>query len=522
MKTAYRNCVGLAVLLLAAVPYKAKAEAVPQAPRRAAFALIIGVNQSVDSDEQPLRYADDDAARYLDLFRSLGAEAHVMARLDENTSRLHPSVAVEALPPVHASFARLEKTLTADVRAAGSRGDTTVFYFVYAGHGRVRDDAGYLALEDHRLTEAEISALIRSVGASQTHVIVDACHADFLAYGRGPGGTRRPATGFVAMESLTRNDRVGLFLSTSATGESHEWEGFQSGVFSHEVRSGLYGAADIDGDGVVSYRELAAFVARANSGVVNERFRPQVVVRAPREHDGLVDLHPGLAHQIALDESEPSAHHLLEDESGVRLLDFHNGRGQRLTIIRPTGAKALFLRRLDDHKEFALPASPDVVTVASLIPSPEREGTRGAAHVAFSALFSFPFVRDDVDQFLSNELVATRTLDEPLDSGHRSSGRRLAGWAAAGAGVAAAAAGAILLVSAQHLRDGVAPTASPAEVQNTNAGIRTRNNWAIACFGVSAGAAVGAAWLLWPRSTPSGVVPQVSATGAELTWVGRF
>src|SRR5882672_7514616 len=69
-------------------------------PAYASFALIIGVNKSVDSDAPTLRYADDDAAGYLDLFRALGARSYVLTRLDENTRRVHQQVAAEAEAPV--------------------------------------------------------------------------------------------------------------------------------------------------------------------------------------------------------------------------------------------------------------------------------------------------------------------------------------------------------------------------------------------------------------------------------------
>ena len=74
------------------------------------------------------------------------------------------------------------------------------------------------------------------------------------------------------------------------TGESHEWAGFEAGVFSHEVRSGLFGAADADGDGRVTYAEIAAFVRRANEAIPADRFRPQVLARPPQGDGMLVDL----------------------------------------------------------------------------------------------------------------------------------------------------------------------------------------------------------------------------------------
>jgi len=97
----------LALLALLVLARTARAEApkvTADATSYASFALIVGVNKSVDDDVATLRYADDDAARYLDLFRALGARSYVLARLDDNTRRLHPQVAAEAMPPVRAEL----------------------------------------------------------------------------------------------------------------------------------------------------------------------------------------------------------------------------------------------------------------------------------------------------------------------------------------------------------------------------------------------------------------------------------
>src|SRR5262249_17771567 len=148
------------------------------------------------------------------------------------------------------------------------------FYFVFAGHGNVKNGQGYITLEDMRITGSDLADMVAKIPATRVHVIADACASYFLAYARGPGGERRPVSGFQDSRELASDPRVGLLLSTSSARESHEWEGFQAGVFSHEVRSGLYGAADADGDGQVSYREIAAFVSKANAAIPNERFRP--------------------------------------------------------------------------------------------------------------------------------------------------------------------------------------------------------------------------------------------------------
>jgi hypothetical protein len=118
---------------------------------KATFALIIGANKSVDENLAPLKYADDDAARYFDLFRLLGARTYLLSRLDENTQRLHPQTAAETDEPKRAAFDRAAADLARDVAQASARGLSTVVYIVYAGHGDVKNGQGYITLEDARV-----------------------------------------------------------------------------------------------------------------------------------------------------------------------------------------------------------------------------------------------------------------------------------------------------------------------------------------------------------------------------------
>jgi hypothetical protein len=229
------------VLVSLCLPAPARAE---KGEATATFALVVGVNRSVDEELKPLRYADDDAARFFDLFRSLGARTYLLTRPDENTGRLHPQAAAEAKLPNMPAWEEVLVRLSDDMEQARAREVKTVFYFVYAGHGNEKGGRGYITLEDGRLTGGRIAKdIVERVGAGEVHLMVDACHSYLLVDTRGPGGRRRPLHGFSKIENLIRRDHVGLLLSTSSAAESHEWEAFQAGVFSHEVRSGLYGAA---------------------------------------------------------------------------------------------------------------------------------------------------------------------------------------------------------------------------------------------------------------------------------------
>jgi hypothetical protein len=437
-------------------------------------------------------------------------------RPDDNTRRLHPQASAAAQPPRRAALERAVASAAAAVSDARAHGQPTALYFVYAGHGNVRDGESYIGLEDDRLTAADLERrVVGAVPADQIHVIIDACYSGLLARTRGPGGERRPLPGFSRFPGLASDERIGLLLSTSSARESHEWDGFEAGVFSYEVRSGMYGAADADGDGQISYREIAAFVARANAAIPSERFRPDVYARPPRSGRALVDLRGALHRRIEIDGSV-GAHYLLETERGVRLLDLHNGAGQDVALVRPAAAGELYLRRVDDNREYRVAAgAADVVSIAAMSPDEPRTLGRGAAHASFSLTFALQFDADVVRRFAlaPPEVVAPRP---PAPRGWH----RPAAWVALGVGGASLATGAAFALSARSLHDGASPLDSQLSVAQRNAKIAWRNSAAAISAGVAAAAiATGAVLLLWPDAHPHtmAAVQPTAGGGAVLT-----
>lgn len=499
-----------ATLALAAIARPTVARA--DAPATATFALVVGANVSVDKDLPPLKYADDDAARYFDLFRLLGARTTVLARLDDNTRRLHPQAAAEAREPKKADLDAAFAQLAEDVARAASRGLDTNVYIVYAGHGSVDRGRGYVTLEDARITGADLATAIARVPAKRVHLVVDACSSYFLAYARGAGGKRRAVESFVTDASLAADPRVGLLLSTSSAKESHEWDAFQAGVFSHEVRSGLYGAADADGDGVVTYREIAAFVARANAAIPNEKYRPDVHTRAPVTGDALVDLKSARGRRVEIDGAHP-AHYYLEDGRGVRLADLHTAPGATGYLVRPPPTGAVWLRRTSDDRELRVPPLADVTSVAELADEPPRIASRGAAHEAFSSLFSLPFDATVVASY--REAPLPTEPDEPTTGTSSLGGRRTAGLVVVGAGTVLAGTGLAFALSAASTSD-LPPAASQRDAEEANARI-SRDNTLAAIFVTSGVAAVagGALLYLWPSR-------KVTVSAAPLAGGGFF
>jgi hypothetical protein len=508
-------------LLLAVLARAGAARAEEPRRAKATFALLVGSNDSVDANVPPLKYADDDAARYLDLFRLLGARTYLLTRLDEDTRRLHPQAAAEAMEPKRAAFDQAVAELGRDVAQAAARGVDTVVYIVYAGHGNVENGQGYVTLEDGRITGAELARTVAQIPATRVHVIVDACASYYLATSRGPGGERRPIRDFRS-SALVDDTRVGVLLSTSSARESHEWEAFQGGVFSHEVRSGLYGAADADGDGEVTYREIAAFVARANAAIPNERYRPDVFALAPRGSDALLDIREGLKRRLEVD-GRHAAHYLLEDARGVRLADFHNAPGQGVSLVRPSPSLRLYLRNVDEEHEYVVDPLPEVVALADLTASEPVVRPRGAANESFGMLFSLPFDARVVADF--RETLARPPAPPPVEADAHPpppSSRKVVGGVILGVGLAGLAAGAVLTVAANA--EGNAPAnESEAAAAGRNGRITTLNTGSAIAYvagGVAAG--VGVALLLWPSTPTKNVVISATPGGAGALFTTAF
>lgn len=471
----------------------------------ALFALVIGSNRSVDRELEPLAYADDDAVRFFELFELLGARVELLTRADANTRRLHVRATKRASAPTRAGLERALRTLRAAIARARARGRRAVLYFIFGGHGNVKRGRGYITLEDSRLDGRVLSKALAALGASQTHVIVDACHSFFLAHARGPGGSRRSLQRGLATR-LFPVGSFGLLLSTSAENQSHEWGAIQAGVFSHEIRSGLYGAADANGDGQITYRELGAFVKRANASIPNDRFRPSMFAVPPRGQSVLLDLrHAKHVRRISVGR-KGHGRFSLEDERGVRMVDFHSDRTQSVRILAPRKG-VLYLRNQRSNREYTIPAGADA-TLASLVPRTPRSRTRGAAGHAFKRLFALPFgaavvhgyQRRDAQTLLSSG--ALRVPPDPSSDGGRPRWRTYVSIGLFVGAAGALAAGVAMTLDARSIRQDLDQSSLPQlEIAAQNERISTRNRLSVLFYALGGVAlAGGLTAILWPST----------------------
>jgi hypothetical protein len=383
----------LVVLALAALfTVDASADAPPE---RVVFALVVTSNKSQKLARPDLHYADDDGARYYELFSNLTPHADVtlLTRFDRDTAKLFPDLVSKepTVTNVRSAFTGIAKRV-AEATARGARAD---FYFVFAGHGDVEEGRGFLELEDGRLVSDDLTSLVASVASTRTHVILDSCNSFFVINARKPGG-HRFATAAEAGEKLNRSlPNVGVFLSTSAEAETFEWSELGAGIFSHAVRSGLSGAADANHDGDISYDELAAFVATASKDVKNPRFRPNVFARGPSGKNG--EAIANLAHASAkLAIPKGAGRVTLRDANDLPWIDanFSPSVTEPMLFVPAGVAKGATLTFGGDRH--AVVASSEGLAIAT--GSADLVAARGAGDI-FKSLFAQPFGPEELERW---------------------------------------------------------------------------------------------------------------------------
>jgi len=420
----------LLTLTLAAAP-----AAVPPPAEPASLVLIVASNRGVRAGRPPLQYADDDGAKYFEVFSTIAGEDHtvLLTDFDGDTARLFPALLERVRSPSRSQLDLAVSKLarqSAELRRAGR---AVRLHFVFAGHGDVDGGRGFLELADGPFTADDLQQLLRTVDATESHVILDSCNSFFVVSPRKPGGTRF-ATPRDAAEALARRlPDVGVFLSTSAQAEVFEWSELQSGVFSHAVRSGLLGAADANGDGHVSYEELAAFVDTAVADIKNPNFRPRVFARGPNGEDARAILDLPLARTALLVDEPGPVRLAVRDFDGLRWLDAHTEAGSVLRLWFPASVRArLEVDRLSAGGQgvhvdasYGLSAADGApLRLAELRPSNAAVAMRGAGEI-FQALFARPYgpaaFAAYLDQRLARLEAALGLEPLPFPAGNESS-----------------------------------------------------------------------------------------------------
>ncbi len=368
------------------------------------FVLVAGTNRAPEPGMAPLQFADDDAVQYHALFGRAATRSILLTVMDDDTQNRFPGLAGQTKPPTRDHLERSLEILFEAIVAAEAEGAETELYFIYSGHGRLLPGKeGAVTLEDGELTRADLyQLLLEKSPADFNHLIIDACDAYFMVHKRGDDGWRDDSSGrqrhevrrFFDDQDLARFPSTGVILSTATEAETHEWSLYQAGVFSHEVRSGLLGPADITEDGYIEYSEIQAFVRAANHRVSDPGARLDIYVHAPVQDRNrpLLDL-LSLEGAALLEMPKTAAgQYYLEDHRGIRLADFNKSGEQHLTLALLSPGTS-YLRDMAGGVEYEIQSGEQRrIRFDELTPKPYDTAPRGAVERSFRAhLFTLPF-----------------------------------------------------------------------------------------------------------------------------------
>ena len=375
---------------------------------RPLYSIVVGHNAPpAGRDDLPtLRYSDDDAARFFGLLSRASDHALLLVDMDDDTRRRHNGIARYAEAPTPAALKRAVIQVKNRVRQDVAAGLKPIVFFTYSGHGAQKDGETFLTLAGGSLSRSAL--MKKTLGAftgAEVHLFIDACHAGALVSSRGGAFDKTVDVKTVALrrsgvDALLEDDglkdlpQVGAFLAAAANAKAHEWTQVESGVFTHEVLSGLYGAADINGDLQIEYGELHAFLTAANSNVRDPRARPQVVVRSPDGNANaiLLDLRALRDTRWLSGNAAPLGRFHVELENGERLLDAHVGPDMRIALALPRSSSAFVVSQRGEAKVSA--KGPVHIHFDRLNHHRAEHESRGAVDLALrTQWFRTPFTR---------------------------------------------------------------------------------------------------------------------------------
>jgi len=447
------------------------------------FALVVTNNRSLDSGRADLHYADDDGAKWAQLFADLyGADqVLLLTEFDPESAALFPDWAARARRPTLGELSAAVDELAKRLAALNQAHQPSELSLVFAGHGDVEKGQGFVELADRRLPATDLDEKVLSrLGAGRVHLILDSCNSYFMLNPRKPGGRRWAATPKQSLGLLEKHPNLGVIISTSAEAVTYEWSEIQSGVFSHELRSGMRGAADADGDGRITYAELEAFVAVANKPLPNDLYRPKVFASGPGRDSAqpMVTL-PEPASLLSVS-GERARRLTVRDRLGVRLLDLHSEAKSLVRLLLPKGQGPLEVweRRCEEGADRPVMLVRAVDESTSLLDAiaaaPPQTAARGESEL-FLHLFELPFGEAALTDFAALPAAEKETVFGVSRRQAEQLGVHLRGWAAASrdqrvtaaviSGVGAAAVGVFAGARAaqgESVQDVALPVASAA------------------------------------------------------------
>lgn len=495
---------------------------------RVYYTLSIGSNEAPETSERKLEklsYADDDAVSFYKLFSLTTHKQALLSILDIDSQRVHPVFAEKSLPPTLANIDATLATFDESMRQDKLRGNQPILVVTYSGHGAY-DAQGQPFLHligEEALTRSVLAdQIISRTEAVEVHLIIDACHAGDVTGTRGFFGEEvdaKPAEAPIPRLTASLRERfpgVGLVLATSQ-GLTHEWSRSRSGIFSHEVRSALHGAADINLDKRIEYSELGAFVSAANLDIPDPSKKPDALFLPPyqNQHAPLLDLSSADA---VLTAKRGQGHISIRSRQGEHLVDANLSGGPWYAILHPGED----LRLLYEEQGATLEVGArKQVALEDLDFKPIEDAERSGTSTWHDHLFSTAYSKDFYRGYVADTkfLPVTFPIEQPVLEKTTTSRRCCTGLAVGAFVVSGLALSLGTYAGVQMSRAADTYNATPYQqpAQDAHADYTSARRLLI----ISAGAVVGFATLgvlSLPGRREEDVRILLSPTGFEFVW----
>jgi hypothetical protein len=199
------------------------------------FALLVGANDG-GNDRVTLRYAVDDAQAIQKVLEEMGG--------------ILPGDSRFLADPGRETFFEEIKILAEDVAQAKEKFRRVEVIFYYSGHS----DEENIFLGSDRVSYREFRDLITSMGADVRIAILDSCASGALTLPKGVI-KRSP----FLMDTAYDMKGYAFITSSSASEAAQESSRLKRSYFTHNLISGMRGAADMNQDGRITLNEAYQF-----------------------------------------------------------------------------------------------------------------------------------------------------------------------------------------------------------------------------------------------------------------------
>jgi hypothetical protein len=283
--------------------------------------LLIGANNG-GADRTVLRFAVDDARAFGQVLEDMGGILPGDSRYLENPDR---STLLETVRALAAEVDRAKQTF---------RRVEVIFY--YSGHS----DEEAIFLGEERVPYAELKELITSLNADVRIAIFDSCASGALTLPKGV--IKKPP---FLLDTAYDMKGIAFMASSSASEAAQESSRLGRSFFTHNLISGMRGAADMNLDGRVTLNEAYQF---AFDGTLNQTERTLAGAQHPSRHiqmsgtGDVVITEIRKSAAVLVFEPEFSGRIFIHNNAGLLLVELNKTAGREVAIGLDAGSYRIF------------------------------------------------------------------------------------------------------------------------------------------------------------------------------------